>query len=47
MTGDELHQPHDKLFRAAFSKPETAAAFLRAYLDSEFVALVDWESLRV
>jgi predicted transposase YdaD len=47
MPEDEIHQPHDKLFRAAFSNPETAAAFLRAYLDPKLVALVDWGSLHV
>jgi predicted transposase YdaD len=47
MPEDDIHQPHDKLFRAAFSDPETAAAFLQAYLDAELVALVDWGSLHV
>ena len=47
MPEDDIHQPHDKLFRAAFSNPETAAAFLRAYLDSALVELVDWGSLHV
>jgi predicted transposase YdaD len=45
MPEEPLHQPHDKFFRTAFSNPETAAAFLRAYLDRELVALVDWSSL--
>lgn len=43
----EIHHPHDKLFHAAFSNPETAAAFLRAYLDPALVALLDWNSLRI
>ena len=47
MPEDDIHQPHDKLFRAAFSNPETAAAFLQAYLDPELAALVDWGSLHV
>ncbi len=47
MPEEDLHQPHDKLFRAAFSNPETAAAFLQAYLDPALVALVDWGSLQV
>ena len=47
MSEEDLHQPHDKLFRAAFSNPETAAAFLQAYLEPELVALVDWGSLQV
>ena len=47
MPEDDIHQPHDKLFRAAFSNPDTAAAFLKAYLDPELVALVDWGSLQI
>jgi len=46
MDPEFLHQPHDKLFRTAFSNPETAAAFLRAYLDSELAALTDWSTLK-
>jgi hypothetical protein len=46
MPEEPLHQPHDKFFRTAFSNPETAAAFLQAYLDQELAALVDWGSLR-
>ncbi len=45
MSEEEIHQPHDKLFRTAFSNPATAAAFLKAYLASELVDLVDWDSL--
>jgi hypothetical protein len=46
MPEEPLHQPHDKFFRTAFSSPETAGAFLQAYLQQELVALVDWSSLR-
>ena len=45
MPDDSLHQPHDKLFRATFSNPENAAAFLRHHLDAPLPALVDWTSL--
>ena len=34
MPDESLHQPHDKLFRATFSNPENAAAFLRHHLDA-------------
>jgi len=47
MSEEPLHQPHDKLFRMAFSEPATAAAFLCAYLDSGLVALTDWSTLHV
>jgi predicted transposase YdaD len=42
---DSLHQPHDKLFRATFSEPRNAAAFLRHHLGGPLPALVDWDSL--
>jgi predicted transposase YdaD len=45
MPDDPLHQPHDKLFRATFSDPRNAAAFLRHHLGGSLPALVDWESL--
>ncbi len=45
MPDDSLHQPHDKLFRATFSNPENAAAFLRHHLDAPLPAIVDWTSL--
>jgi predicted transposase YdaD len=45
MPDDSLHQPHDKLFRATFSDPANAAAFLRAHLGGPLPALVDWKSL--
>ena len=40
-----LHQPHDKLFTAAFGVPENAAGFLRAQLPSRLANAIDWESL--
>ena len=45
MPDDPLHQPHDKLFRATFSDPRNAAAFLRHHLGGPLPALVDWDSL--
>ena len=45
MPDESLHQPHDKLFRATFSNPKNAAAFLRHHLDAPIPALVDWNSL--
>jgi hypothetical protein len=47
MPDDSLHQPHDKLFRATFSDPANAAAFLRHHLGGTLPSLVDWESLRL
>jgi predicted transposase YdaD len=45
MPDESLHQPHDKLFRATFSDPRNAAAFLRHHLGGPLPALVDWDSL--
>jgi len=45
MPDEPVHQPHDKLFRATFSDPRNAAAFLRHHLGGPLPALVDWESL--
>jgi hypothetical protein len=45
MPEESLHQPHDKLFRATFSDPVNAAAFLRHHLGGPLPALVDWDSL--
>ena len=44
MADDSLHQPHDKLFRATFSDPANAAAFLRHPLGS-VASSFDWNSL--
>ncbi len=41
----EIHLPHDKLFAAAFSVPENAAALLRAKLPPAVAEAVGWEKL--
>jgi hypothetical protein len=45
MPDESLHQPHDKLFKATFSDPVNAAAFLRHHLGGPLPSLVDWDSL--
>ena len=45
MPDDSLHQPHDKLFRATFSDPRNAAAFLRHHLGGGAASCMDWASL--
>jgi len=47
MPGDDIHQPHDKLFKAGFSDPENAAAFFKAELPEEVVRLIAWQELRL
>ena len=42
-----MHQPHDKLFKAGFSDPETTARFLRSQLPPALTAAIDWSSLRL
>ncbi|MCA1962693.1 MAG: Rpn family recombination-promoting nuclease/putative transposase, partial [Prosthecobacter sp.] len=42
---DPLHNPHDKLFKAGFSDPDTAAAFLQEHLPPPIVGLIDWPRL--
>ena len=42
---DELHQPHDKLFRAVFSDTAEAAALLQAALPDFVRDQVDWATL--
>jgi predicted transposase YdaD len=43
----EIHQPHDKLFKASFSKPENAASFLKTILPPRLVQRMDWDSLEL
>lgn len=43
----EIEHPHDRLFRAVFSKAEEATGFLREVLPEEVARHVDWKSLRL
>lgn len=45
MDPDSIHQPHDKLFKAAFSNPENAAAFLRLHLPPALSTTIEWAAL--
>ena len=43
---DDIHQSHDKLFKAGFSDPATTAAgFLRTQLPEAVAAAIDWPRL--
>jgi predicted transposase/invertase (TIGR01784 family) len=42
---DDLHLPHDKLFSAAFSVPENAAALLQAKLPPAVAEAINWKQL--
>jgi predicted transposase/invertase (TIGR01784 family) len=47
MPDESIHQPHDKLFKAGFSDPETAAGLLRAELPETITSKIDWDRLRL
>jgi predicted transposase/invertase (TIGR01784 family) len=44
---DPIHHAHDKLFKAGFGDPATAAAFLRAELPAALAATIHWPTLRI
>jgi hypothetical protein len=41
-----VHQPHDKLFKATFSKTRNARAFFENHLPAHVVPTLDWKTLR-
>jgi Putative transposase, YhgA-like len=45
MEPEPVHQPHDKLFKATFSDPATAGAFLRQHLPAPLARSIQWEAL--
>ena len=47
MDPESIHQPHDKLFKAVFSNPETAAAFLRTHLPASLANTLQWSALEL
>jgi predicted transposase YdaD len=47
MADEDLHQPHDKLFKEGFSDPANAAALLRQHLPAEVSALIQWDQLQL
>lgn len=47
MSKESIPQPHDKLFRSAFSDPRTAGEFLRTQVRSDVAAGIDWSELKL
>jgi predicted transposase/invertase (TIGR01784 family) len=47
MSEDPIHHPHDKLFKAGFSRSENAAAFLREEVPAAVAEAVDWSRLHL
>ena len=43
----DIHHAHDKLFKAGFSDPSTAAAFLQSQLSPAIVSRIDWLRLQL
>lgn len=47
MPEEDLHQPHDKLFKAGFSVPANTAAFLSSHLPSPLSESISWRDLKL
>jgi predicted transposase YdaD len=47
MSGEKIHQPHDKLFKAGFRVPANAAAFLRWEIPTALSQKIDWNQLQI
>ena len=47
MSEDPIQNPHDRLFKEAFSRPETAAGFFQSYLPEDIRARLDWQTLQL
>jgi predicted transposase/invertase (TIGR01784 family) len=43
--GEPLQSPHDKLFKQAFGRTQSAAAFFKSYLPRSLVEAIEWETL--
>ena len=44
---DEIHHPHDKIFRSGLSDPINAGAFLKNEIPEAVATLIDWSRLRL
>ena len=47
MSEENIHNPHDQLFKEAFTHIETAAGFFQSYLPTDLRGRLDWETLRL
>lgn len=47
MSDDSIHQPHDKLFKSAFSDVANAAAFLNWQLPPALAGAIHWDQLKL
>lgn len=47
MSDEIINNPHDELFKEAFSHIESAVGFFQSYLPTELRSRLDWESLKL
>ncbi len=47
MSEETIHNPHDQLFKATFSRQDMAVGFLQNYLPDDLRTRLDWETLRL
>ncbi len=47
MSDETTHNPHDKLFKEAFSRRDMAVGFFQNYLPAELANRLDWETLHL
>jgi len=47
MPEEDIHHPHDKLFKAGFSDPAHAGAFLRSQLPEVLSSRIAWDALHL
>lgn len=47
MSDEITHNPHDKLFKEAFSRREMAVDFFQNYLPAQIHTRIDWETLHL
>jgi len=47
MPEEDIHHPHDKLFKAGFSDPAHAGAFLRSQLPEVLSSRIAWDALQL
>ncbi len=44
---NDIHSPHDKLFKAAFSQKTSAIGYLRGYLPNDIKQIIDFDTLEI
>ena len=47
MSNSPINNPHDLLFKEAFSRRETAIGFFQNYLPEDIRSRLDWETMKL